>query len=73
MLVDTSKMVSAGDVLPDGKLYVVVFTRDHPTLAVGDVVKMVDCNNVNLFVRVDDLTVHRIIHEGEYVVVIPKE
>lgn len=74
MQVDIETLISAARIAPGDKLYVVVLPNGHDTLRRGDVVKMVEVqpNGDNVFIRVADLTAHRLQSDGEYVIVVEK-
>lgn len=71
MMVESDKLESACRIAPGSAMYIVVLPFKHETLKCGDRVKMVEVGSDNLLVR-DDLTVHPLQHDSEYVVLMPE-
>lgn len=72
MIVDTSELISAGNVSPGDDHYKVALAIEHPTLSVGDVVTLRTFNNTDfVLVKVDSLTLHKLRgDEDDYVLLI---
>ncbi len=71
MIVDTDKLLTSFRIAPGDQLYTVAVQFDHPSLKVGDVVKMVEHKSYNIFLRPSDLTLHRLEDNENYVLVVP--
>jgi hypothetical protein len=65
------RLISAGDICPGENVYSVVFAPGHKTLSFGDrVVMREDSGMTNLFVRINDFTVHDLRMDTGYVLVV---
>lgn len=70
MKIDTDDLISAGYVGSDTGNYKVVYCKDHKTLSVGDIVTMRDVNSNNYLVRINDLSIHDLKADGDYVLLV---
>ena len=75
MKVDPANLVSAGDILPGDRVFIVMFCGNHPTLKLGDEVRIAETQLPdlrNMFIRQRDWTVHSMMLEPDsngYVIV----